>query len=159
MSDDATAVGMSVSLDSDGFLRRECPTCEREFKWLPSSDDDDAEVTMPPDGGYYCPYCAIQAPDGEWFTTAQVELAQNIVATKVVGPMLKNFSRDLNSTGRRSDGFLSASAKYDAPDEMEPLSEVDDMKRVDFRCHPGEPVKVLEDWDEPVHCLVCGAIA
>ena len=25
---------MEIPLDSDGFLRRECPTCEREFKWL-----------------------------------------------------------------------------------------------------------------------------
>jgi len=149
---------MSVPLDSDGFLRRECPTCEREFKWLPSSsdEDDDAEVIPPPDGGYFCPYCAIQAPDCEWFTEAQVELAQNMVAKQVVGPMLKDFG---NSIGRRSGGYLSVSASYDEPDEMEPLTEADDMKRVDFGCHPDEPVKVLDDWDGPVHCLICGEMA
>lgn len=156
MSDDEISLSMSVPLDSDGFLRRECPTCEREFKWLPSSGDDDAEVTPTPDGGYFCPYCAIQAPDGQWFTQAQIELAQNMVATQVVGPMLDDFSRDLNRVGRRSGGLLSVSATYDAPDEMEPLTEADDMKRVDFRCHPGEPVKVLDGWDEPVYCLICG---
>ncbi|MGB2874754.1 MAG: EamA family transporter [Gaiellaceae bacterium] len=37
-----------------------------------------------------------------------------------------------------------------------PLAEPDDMKRVDFACHPTEPVKVREDWKDPVHCLVCG---
>lgn len=159
MSDDETTLSMSVPLDSDGFLRRECPTCEREFKWLPSSVDDAAEVTPPPDGGYYCPYCAIQAPEGQWFTKAQTEHAQNMVARQVVGPMLKDFSRDLNRAGVRSGGFLSVNARYDAPDDMEPLTEADDMKRVDFGCHPGEPVKVLDAWDEPVHCLVCGGIA
>jgi hypothetical protein len=159
MSDDEVTLGMSVPLDYDGFLRRECPTCEREFKWFPSSDNDDADPTPPPDGGYFCPYCAIQAPDGQWHTKAQVELAENMVATQVVGPMLKDFSRHVNSIDRRSGGFLSVSAKYDAPDEMEPLTEADDMKRVDFACHPGEPVKVLDDWDEPVHCLVCGETA
>jgi hypothetical protein len=158
MSDDDVIMGMSVPLDSDGFLRRECPTCEREFKWLQSSEDE-ADATPPPDGGYFCPYCAIQAPDGQWFTKTQIELAQNMVATQVVGPMLKDFSRDLNSVGRRSGGLISVSAKYDAPDEMEPLTEADDMKRVDFACHPGEPVKVLDDWDDPVHCLVCGETA
>lgn len=30
----------SVPLDSDGFMRRECPNCEQQFKWRPSQDDD-----------------------------------------------------------------------------------------------------------------------
>ena len=159
MSDDEVSLGMSLPLDIDGFLRRECPTCEREFKWLPSSDEDDVEPTPAPDGGYFCPYCAIQAPDGQWFTKPQVELAENAVATQVVGPMLEDFTRDLDSLGRRSGGFLSVSATYDGLDEMEPLTDADDMKRVDFACHPREPVKVLDDWDGPMFCLVCGEVA
>jgi hypothetical protein len=154
MSDDEVTLGMSVPLDGDGFLRRECPTCEREFKWLPNADDE-AESTEAPDGGYFCPYCAIQAPPGSWFTRAQLDLAQNIVATEVVGPMLKDFSRDLNSIGRSGEMF-SVSASYDEPDEMDPLTEVDDMRRVDFACHPVEPVKVIDSWDGQVHCLSCG---
>lgn len=148
-------LGMSVPLDSDGFMRRACPTCEREFKWLPNADDD-AGPTEAPDGGYFCPYCAIQAPVGSWFTQAQVELAQSIVATEVVGPMLSDFTRDINNIGGRSGGMLSVSATHDAPEEMDPLTEADDMKRVDFACHPAEPVKVLDDWDGQVHCLICG---
>jgi hypothetical protein len=35
---DEVQLSMSLPLDGDGFLRRECPTCEREFKWLPSPD-------------------------------------------------------------------------------------------------------------------------
>lgn len=154
MSDDEVTLGMSVPLDSDGFLRRECPTCEREFKWLPSTSDED-EAAPPPDGGYFCPYCAIQAPDSSWFTKAQIELATNTVATEVVGPMMKDFGRDLQ---RDSGGFLNVTTSYDAPDEMEPLTEDDDMKRVDFGCHPDEPVKVLDGWDRPVHCLMCGEV-
>lgn len=158
MSDDEVALGMSLPLDSDGFLRRECPTCEREFKWLPSSDDGDGG-TPSPDGGYFCPYCAIQAPDGQWLTKAQVALAQSIVAAQVVGPMLKDFTHDLSNIGRRSGGFLSVRAEFDEPEEMEPLTELDDMQRVDFACHPGEPVKVLDEWDRNVFCLVCGTTA
>lgn len=157
MSDDEVTLGMAVPLDSDGFLRRECPTCEREFKWLLTSDDDDA--VPPPDGGYFCPCCAIQAPAGQWFTKAQIELAENMVATQVVGPLMKGFARDVSSIGRRSGGFLSVRAKYDAPDQLEPLTEADDMNRVDFVCHPGEPLKILDGWNGPVHCLVCGETA
>ena len=155
MSDNEVTLGMSVPLDSDGFLRRECPTCEREFKWLPSGEDD-SDLTEVPDGGYFCPYCAIQAPPHSWLTRAQAELAQNLVAREVVEPMLKDFTRDINRFGRRSGGLLRMSARYDVPDAMDPLTEADDMRRVDFHCHTTEPVKVLDDWNEPVHCLICG---
>jgi hypothetical protein len=45
---------------------------------------------------------------------------------------------------------------YDLPDEMDPLTEDDDMRRVDVRCHPTEPIKVIEDWPGAVYCLICG---
>jgi hypothetical protein len=45
------------------------------------------------------------------------------------------------------------------PEEPAPLNEENDMRRVDFGCHPSEPVKVLGDWTGPVHCIVCGTIA
>jgi hypothetical protein len=57
VSDDVE-ISVNVPLDSDGFLRRGCPTCEREFKWLPSEESESAAR-----GGYYCPYCAVQAPE------------------------------------------------------------------------------------------------
>lgn len=37
---------MSDPLDSDGFLRRECPTCEREFKWLPSCEGEAEQAKL-----------------------------------------------------------------------------------------------------------------
>jgi len=151
-------LGMSLPLDSDGFLRRECPTCEREFKWLPSVDDD-ADLTETPVGGYFCPYCVIQAPPGSWFTQAQIQLAESIVAREIVDPMLKDFTREVNKVGRRSGGLFRVSASHDAPDPIDPLTEADDMKWVDFVCHPTEPVKVLDGWTEQLHCLICGEVA
>ena len=133
MSDDDVTLEMPMPLDSDGFLRRECPTCEREFKWLYTPEDEGiAAPTI--DGGYFCPYCGIQ----------------------VLGPMLKRFGDDIKGIGRSSGGMMSGEVKYDAPDELDPLTEVDDMTRVDFECHPTEPVKVLDDWEKPVRCLICG---
>ena len=35
---DEVQLSMSLPLADDGFMRRECTTCEREFKWLPSPD-------------------------------------------------------------------------------------------------------------------------
>jgi DNA-directed RNA polymerase subunit RPC12/RpoP len=113
VSNDEVTLGIPVPLDSAGFLRRACPTCEREFKRLPSTTEDPG-AEKPSDDGYFCPYCGIQAPDGSWFTKEQLELAQNMVGTEVVGFLLKDFTR------------------YDPPEKMHPLTEADDMQRVDF---------------------------
>lgn len=158
MSDNEVTLAISVPLDSDGFLRRECPTCEREFKWLSSTNEE--YVTEPvPDGGYFCPYCGIQAPPSSWFTHAQLELVENMVATEVVEPMLKDFGKTIEGIGRASGGLMTAKMEFDEPDEVDPLTEADDMRRVDFACHPSEPVKVLDDWDKQVRCLLCGRFA
>jgi DNA-directed RNA polymerase subunit RPC12/RpoP len=142
MSDGDVTLSMAIPVDSDGFLRRECPTCEREFKWLPSSSEDaeDEEAADAADGGYFCPYCGVQASADAWFTKEQLELAEHIVQVEVVDPMLRKFT-----------GSISNQAG-----EPEPLTEDDDMRRIDFACHPSEPLKILDDWDQPVRCLVCG---
>lgn len=158
MSDDVT-LGMSIPLDSDGFLRRECPTCEREFKWLPSLDQDDKAPDRVPDGGYFCPYCGVQAPANAWLTQAQVSLAQNMVHTEILGPILKGFADSIEGIGQKSGGMTSTSVEYDEPDKLDPLTELDDMKRIDFACHPSEPLKVLDEWTTSVHCLICGELS
>lgn len=94
MSDGDVTLSMAIPVDSDGFLRRECPTCEREFKWLPSPSEDaeEGEAADAADGGYFCPYCGIQAPADAWFTKAQLELAEHILQAEVVDPMLRKFT-------------------------------------------------------------------
>lgn len=141
---------MAVPLDDDGFLRRECPTCEREFKWFNSPDGEGEPV---PDGGYYCPYCQVQAPADAWWTQEQLQLAENRAARDILGPELDRTSRDFNR--RNQGGFLRLSMNYEKPDEMEPLVEANDMRRVDFDCHGKEPLKVLDNWTRPVHCMIC----
>jgi hypothetical protein len=150
MSDDIVRTSISMPLDRDGFLRRECPTCEREFKWRPS-DDEESVVADP--SGYYCPYCGVQATDG-WLTKPQAETARAAVMRDVVDPMLDDFGHNL---GRSSSGMFQVNVNREPSPEPPELSEPDDMRRVDFSCHPSEPLKVLEDWTGPLHCLICGA--
>jgi len=150
-------LSMALPLDSDGFLRRECPTCEREFKWLPAQDD--AEATPPPDGGYFCPHCGIQAQPDAWHTKAQVAAIEALLQRDVVDPALEGFARDLRRIEPESGGLIKVTTRRDPVEEPEPLTEADDMRRVDFACHPEEPVKVAEDWPREVRCLVCGRAA
>lgn len=143
---------MSLPLDGDGFLRRECPTCEREFKWRPS--ESEAEGATPDPAGYYCPYCGVQAKE-VWLTKAQVEVARATLVKEVVDPMLNDFTRKLQSS---SSGMFKVTANHAPAPQPPTLSEPDDMRQVDFGCHPTEPIKVLDDWTGPLRCLICGAI-
>jgi len=63
----------------------------------------------------------------------------------------------MNRTGGLID--IRAEVTVDEPDSPPELEERDDMRRVDFSCHPSEPVKVLDGWETEVHCLMCGAVA
>lgn len=41
--DDEYTIQVSVPLDSDGFLRRECPHCRQQFKWHNGPANEEAE--------------------------------------------------------------------------------------------------------------------
>jgi hypothetical protein len=57
-------------------------------------------------------------------------------------------------TSRKS--MIKFSVGHDEPEIPAPLHEPTDMVVVSSPCHPWEPIKVMEDWRRPVHCLVCG---
>lgn len=130
-------MSISLPLDADGFLRRECPACERECKWFYSEDSEPV-----PTEGYACPYCGQRALPEEWFTKAQAEFAARSAGSEVLGPILDQF---------KGSGF-----KVTKDPPPAPLTEVNDMRRVDFACHPKEPIKVREDWHQSVRCIICG---
>jgi hypothetical protein len=149
---DDMEMSVSAPLDEDAFLRRECPTCEREFKWFPTQNGD-----PPSPGGYYCPYCGVQAQPDAWLTKAQVDMVQNKVMREVVGPAMQDFGRSFGRIAKSSGGLVRAELKGpEIPPEADPLTEQDDMRRIDFACHPEEPLKVLDNWSGPVYCLICG---
>jgi hypothetical protein len=149
-------LSFSIPLDDDGFLRRECPHCEREFKWCPDPEDAAPESSVPmPEDGYACPYCAGRAGADAWWTKPQLEHAEQLAASEILGPELKKLER-------RPDprSMISLSVKVDVPGAPEPIADdPNDMRRVDFVCHPAEPVKVLEDWTGDVYCLICATPA
>jgi hypothetical protein len=141
---------MEIPVDSEHFMRRECPTCEREFKWRHIEEVEDSEEA----GGEirYCPYCAVPAELAEFFTKAQWELVQAMV----MGSVSEQFGESLSGL-EQSSGSVQISVTHDPAPEPEPLpDEPDDMRRVDPSCHPDAPIKVLEEWSGPVHCLICG---
>jgi hypothetical protein len=141
---------VTLSIDDHGFLRRECPRCGREFKWL----HGDHGEAMPP-GGYHCPYCDGRSEDG-WWTRPQLAAIEASVGEQAEDMLYQEFKK----LERHSSKFVKFKASRSPRRSVPSIpDEPNDMRRVDFPCHPSEPVKVLDSWSGPTHCLLCGQTA
>ena len=138
-------IEVRLQLDDDGYLRRECPHCEREFKWRHTEGTGGSE---PPD--YYCPYCGHAADAGSWWTKVQLAHIEPLVA----GAFLDDLEQELE--GGEGLSITLERPPSAGPSVLEP--EPNDMRRVASPCHADEPVKVVEGWTGPIHCLSCGAV-
>jgi hypothetical protein len=149
--DEEILVPLTLPLDADGFLRRECPNCEREFKVFPSGDSEPV-----PADGYCCPYCGERAGNDSWFTRGQIRVIDSAINQNVIPSLLGDLEDSLADLERTSGGLLSA--RIERSESLRPsrLTEPNDMKVVAFDCHPKEPIKVVDEWSGPVHCIVCG---
>ena len=150
---DEIRVPVTLPLDSDGFLRRECPSCEQEFKWF-SHQDGDTEAE--PVSQYFCPLCGVPAGTDQWWTPAQLNYMQGVSA-----PAMDQFVQD--SIEQAFRGMKGMSVKPDRSFSLgietpEALAEPDDMMIAEPPCHPNEPVKIPEQRAAKVHCLVCGSV-
>ena len=148
-------ISVSLPLDAGGFLRRQCASCGREFKWHHGpTEGRPADFVDPP--VYFCPYCSKAAPSNEWLTAAQREhllAAAARPARQLLTDALEEMARNV------SRGPLKMSVDPgEEPAGPEPLHEPSDMTAVASPCHPWEPIKVASDWASPIHCLVCGRV-
>lgn len=139
-------------LDDDGFLRRECPSCEHQFKWYAHQEGDpDAEVV----NQYYCPLCGEPSGLEAWWTPDQLSYAQGSA-----GPAFDRYLGDMVAGALKGIKGLDFKANRNftlgipTPD---PLTESNDMVIAQPPCHPNEPVKVPEANTGRVHCLICGS--
>jgi hypothetical protein len=112
------------------------------------------DESEPPDE-YHCPYCGEAAGLDQWYTTEQIETIQ-AAATGIALPKLRAQLEEALAPLNQS-GLIQANVTSHRPSPPPPLFEADDMVAVASPCHPYEPVKVDDSWDEPLHCLVCGS--
>jgi hypothetical protein len=147
---------LSLPLDSEGFLRRACPSCERDFKWRPTDPDDNVPDITP---AYFCPYCGASAAPDQWLTSEQLAYIEGAVAERVIAPSLDGLDEALRKLERSAGGLIQATVEVPRSEQAPPIFEPDDMRAVEFRCHPDEPLKVVEAWVGELHCLICGQVS
>ncbi len=146
---------ISFPLDNDGFLRRECPHCQREFKWHNGPANEDAEQQPPPET-FYCPFCGEPAGSDSWWTQGQLALIDN-ASERFFSQQLGDMFKDLERSTRLNKFVNFKISNHDVPDPSDPLTEPDDMVIVTSPCHRWEPIKIPDGHESPIHCLVCGA--
>lgn len=144
---------IELALDDDGYLDRQCPSCERYFRWHYGPIEGAAPGEPDPDS-YFCPYCGFRAAIDQWWTTEQAEAIQQAA----LGVVLTEVQRSLSDASRSSkDVKFQVGDVPPPPPGPVPLDDVDELLAVASPCHPYEPVKISDSWAQPVHCLVCSA--
>jgi len=171
-------MNLSFPLDDDGFFRRECPLCHKEFKVLlekeeltdlaqkgidsfmielkeETTDLDESECS---ETEFICPYCGQRALSDGWWTQEQLAyvgiVAKNIMA-KIVN---ENLIRPLKRTFHRpSSGMVSMRFEGREMEQQVPWIslEVNDMEIFDLPCCQRK-IKIEEDWSDVVYCFFCG---
>lgn len=134
-------VPITLPLDHDGFLRRECPRAES------------AEAPT----SYFCPLCGEPAGTESWYTQEQLDYIRGVSIAAATRSMNQELGQAFRSLKNNKSLTVRQTGEFNVPDEPMPLTDADDMTTITSPCHPYEPVKVPETQASPFHCLVCGA--
>lgn len=170
---DIIEMNISMPLDGEGFFRRSCPFCQKEFKvllnqdelgeltqtavsgFMLETDEEDSEET-PEEASQelFCPYCGQQAPKEQWWTNEQLAYIQvyisNIASKLINENLIDPLSRSLS--GSQSISFKGEKMEYQEP-WISP--ETDDMEIKELPCCQRK-IKIEENWSGTIHCFFCG---
>ncbi len=141
---------MAIELPLDaGFLRRQCPNCDQQFKWhsgpAAGRPQDASEGPQ-----YFCPLCGQAGAKDAFWTHEQL----NYIGEAVMPDVHLEFQSEMSRIAQRSKHLSFEPGRV--PNHPPSLHEPSDMVEVQPPCHPWEPVKIPEVWDSALYCLLCG---
>lgn len=169
---------VSLQVDRDGFLRRSCPSCGRDFK----TEVDEAELQWElvshcrrigaeigaveskerVTDRLRCPYCGHEDASSEMHTEDTLTYLKRLTLREYVVPQMnKLFSGMQDSFGRggHSGGLISVSWEFKHTRETLPPRpmhgpEPADFKIIQFLCC-GKKGKIAEGWTQVDNCPYC----
>ncbi len=172
---DILKFSLSISTDRDHFLRRQCPSCGRDFKtqadeadmaWLIAPQisrlcleiGEKDELKQDDQNFLYCPYCEDRIETNDTLTEEALRYIERQIMREYVLPMAHKAFSGSEDNGRSSGDFLSISIRYEKgilPPRPIHGPEPADMIEVEFLCC-GKKAKVSERWLSIGKCIFCG---
>jgi hypothetical protein len=154
--------------DSQGYVRRECPHCRRQFKTRTGPSDgaivqrylgrhlrfQNPHEIVRDDAVFHCVYCGAKARADEWCTPHQriwLEKVANALGQEIRFEQLAFAHRTLRDNP--SPTFVALPPRGRLPQMR---AESDDMLRASFFCCV-EDAKVDVQWLKPLFCPGCGS--
>lgn len=123
--------------DDDGYYDKECPNedCEKQFKIF--ADDWDNAFTI---DEIHCPFCGHVASSGSWWTSEQIEHANEQAFQHLSAKIGKALDEDCKEFNRsQKHGLVNISMKFNG------------MTYV-----PNTPAEALDEMVQKITCEKCG---
>lgn len=141
---------IALPLDDEGYLRRKCYDCRRQYKVVDTPGEDAPDDFEVPDA-YRCPYCGQAAPHDDRLTRPQIDYIQLVARGEVPDDV---DDVDLESLLAEHDLTTAPSEEFE---ELPPsIQERDDMVGATAPCHPFLGFQVIGLWQLKLHCMLCG---
>lgn len=157
-TDEGFQASLSLPVDEDGFLGRECPACEQPFKM-----NADQWQALPDEPQVVCPYCGEQPEDVNDFMTPdqreRVDAAINALAEQYVhGAFSDMLRQSFGSRPRRTGGgmfSIEMSVDTGSPPPIRVLPEyVEEKVRRTITCSNCSTIYAV--YGASAFCPVCG---
>jgi DNA-directed RNA polymerase subunit RPC12/RpoP len=178
-AEDSIRISLTFSVDRDGFFRRSCPNCGRDFKT--QVDEGDLVASLQPafrqlgleigaeqedetKEYLYCPYCGYYAESSDMLTQTLISYLRRYVMREYVLPrvnkMFSGVADSFRNVSRSSRGPIGFEMKFEHNAALlppRPISgpEPPDMTMVDLLCC-GKRIKVMDGWYDVNLCPYCG---
>ena len=168
-----TEIKISIPLDENSFLRRECPNCKSEFKiqisedeltqqtqslvdnYLSEKEDLSEDDILEDEREFFCPYCGQSSSSDSWWTQAQLDYAMQFVQNLTNKIINENLIKELKKMSSSSSfvKFTGNELKYTEP-WIAP--EENDMEIFKLPCC-NEMIKLIpENLESSYSCFYCG---
>ena len=141
---------VELQSDPEGFISRQCPTCQRVFKLsVARLKADDASPVA------YCPYCRTPNAD-DWYTDDQQAFLHAAIQRAAMQWVSGQFGEMLGDS--QGSGMEVSQGEHELPPEPAgpPAEETEGFTVVDVPCHPDDPFKITSETTGEVACPICG---
>lgn len=143
---------VSMPIDEEGYVGRECPSCRRHFRV--QSQDYEA---LPDDQRLWCVYCGHDDEASIFITTQQITRARRAATDYAEQLVRRSLGKALQGISSRSRNSLVRIEHRSTPFRPRPLPGIDEERLIRERTCPGCDLRYAV-FGEHRFCPTCGSL-